>query len=994
MFFFVTLGKYIELKVHQGTFAPLLSFLPLKLTSPQLHFISFDCKKNELVIETQPGLNIPIIPGIMKLKNVRFSITAVLTRIPNTLEIQMKGTWVLGPMSFDVKVSHYRSSGSTIIKVVSKSVSIDKIVKKLTGLTLPGAPQHLPSFTFSGYLESDGSATLILSSDQSKSNKFYAFYHQNRGQGAPAKAIAVDISHLKLSTILKSAFRIDISRVPFFGRLAVRNIGLTVSSKVITNLPRNTFTKSNMLKKNGVTIASGLKAYILLPFMSKPVTATYSSNVFTLRTNSNELGLKALLRLIGSKFSLGKLRLPKQLKAIFSLYVKEIKIVKDKFSVTIVFPKPISFFGGILAFSNIIVTLFISNRTPKLSVKVTGNVRLAGASFQTVLAQDRQKKYSLSARGKYLNIHKVFVQLSAAVLPVVLSSFLKNIPFLHFGIQKPVIYYKFNSKPMHLHLGGTPVIFGFKTLNFDALFTKIGKKTAIIMGFEMVKINIADTLKKLTGFNFRKFAILNQDLSITITIAPKDFRNLHFKKGGLKGVPISKGVSVTAIMGFPSNCDQIKSCRLASKLVGKDASFSIQATIPTATYFPITASIHNLRLGKHLTLSKASLKIIGGSNPSVGFIGSIHLKKYDIILSASVFISTKGFTLGMSMRNCWVNVFKQKWLSICNIIGSISFAPPTGVSGFELGGEIRVGYASTGRQITAKGYFGINIINPNENYYYVSFTKATVGYVLKAFKINARIPKPLAVSGFPKGFLSSFSLLGKELPEVGLSIQAGFRFKGALNILGLEAYVDVNINLPNGIKFLAGLPPIKIAGGLLKMYASSRDTRKGPYLNAIVQMLPQPKISIEAKGYVSVLGISLETSLKISNSEYKFFIKGNVWGIFQASLLIHAQYGSIKTAGFRIKGEFKTDLFERIQKTIVNALNNSAKKATAAINKAKAKLDRAKIPFNRAINKLSRAQHKVNQAKAKIRRAADKVAATRRRLVNRCRIHRCKKCKF
>ncbi len=966
----------------------------MKLTSPQLAFISFNCETNEIKIETQPGLNLRVIPTIMELKNVQFSLSAVLTRITKTLEIDMKGSWFMGPLTFQANVSHSRSSGSTEISILSKSVSIDKIVKQLTGLTLPGAPQKLPSFKFSGYIESGGSATLILSSDQSKNNKFYAFYQQDKGEGAPVKAIAADVTNLKLSSILKNAMRVDISRVPVFGRLAVKNIALTISSGEITDLPEDTFAKTKLLKRTGDTVASGLKAYIVLPFMSNPMTATYSHQILTLRTNSKELGLKSLLNFLGSKFHLGKMRLPKQLDAIFSLYVKEMKIFKDKLSITIVFPKTISFFNKLLSFSKVIVTLYISNKAPKLSVKATGNVQLAGANFQTVIFQDKYKKYTLMAKGKYLDIHKVFVKLSAAVLPDIISSLLKNIPFLHFGIQKPSIVYKFNSRPMNLVLGGTPVIHGFKTLNFDAIITKVGRKNAVIMGFELYKINIADILKKVTGFNFHRFAMLNQELAITITIAPSDNNDVHFISGGLKGVPITKGVSVTASMKFPKNCDQNKVCRLSSKLIGKDASFSIQATIQSITYFPITASIKNLRLGKKLVLAKASLKVVGGANPSVGFIGSINIKKYNIVLSASVSISSKGFSLGMSMRNCWVNVFKQKWLSICNILGSISFAPPTGVSGFEIGGEIRVGYASTKHQITAKGYLGVNIISPNENYYYVSFTKVTVGYVLKAFKINARIPRPLAISGFPKGFLSSFSAFGKELPQVGLSIPAGFRFKGTLNILGLESMVDVNINLPNGIKFMAGLPPISIAGGLFKMYASSKDKSKGPYLNATVQILPRPFIDIEAKGFVSFIGITLETSLKITNREYKYFIKGNAWGLFQASFLIHAQYGSIKTAGFRVKGEFKSDLFEKIQKTVVDALNNSAKKATAAINKAKAKLERAKVPFDRAIKKLRNARQKLDRAKDKLRRAGDKVARTRRRLMTKCRHRRCKKCKL
>ena len=980
--------------MHPGQFVPLMSILPIKLTSPKLNFISFDCDTNELTIETQAGLTLPIIPNIMKLKNVKFIITATLTRIPRTFEIETKGNWKLGSLSLDVDVVYYCNSGSTEIKVVSKSISIDKVVKQLTGLTLPGIPQKLPSFTFSGFLESDGSATLILSSDKSKKNKFYAFYQQERGEGAPAKAIAVDIAKLKLSTVLKSTIRVDISNVPFFGRLALKGIGLTWSSGVITDLPKDTFNNTILLKRNGVAIESGLKAYVMLPFLSKPVTITYSRGILKFRPASKELGLKSLLKVINSKFNLGKLKLPKQLDVIFSLFVNDITVFRGRVSVTIIFPKSISLFRKLLVFSDMIVTIYISNQRPKVSVKVKGNVILAGTKFKTTLVQDKWKKYTLTAIGDYLDIHKVFVKFSAAVVPDIISSFVKDIPFLHFGIKKPTIFCRFNARPMYLRLSGSPIIPGFKAQHFDVIITEIKRKVTVIMGFELYKVNIADALKLLTGFNFRRISILNQELSILITISPIDARNYHFKTGRLRGVQITKGVSISGTMRLPKNCDKSKFCKLARKLMGRNASFSMEATIQSATSFPMMASISNLRLGKKIVLTKAGLMVECSASPSVGIIGAIALSDLGIVLSASISLGIKGLTLGLSMGGCWKDVFSAKWLSICNLLGSISFVPETVISGFEIGGEIHLGYKSTGKQVKAKGYVGIDLESPNSNYYYASFTtRVTVGSLLKAFKINARIPKPLAESRLPEGFQASFSLLGKELPRVHLSIATGFKLKGKLSILGLKSLVVATIAIPTGIDFKVVLPPITIASGLLKMYASSTNSKKGPYLVAVVQILPKPYINIEAKGYVRFLGISLETSLKISNSEYKFFIRGRIWGLFQASLLVHARYGNINTAIFRIKGEFKNDLFKRIEKTVVNALINSAKKATAAINKAKAKVERAKVPFNRAINKLNQAQWKVNNARAQIKLAADKVAITRRRL-NSCSIQNCPKGKF
>ncbi len=963
----------------------------MKLTSPQLAFISFNCETNAIKIETQPGLNLRVIPTIMELKNVQFSLSAVLTRITKTLEIDMKGSWFMGPLTFQANVSHSLSSGSTEISILSKSVSIDKIVKQLTGLTLPGAPQKLPSFKFSGYIESGGSATLILSSDQSKNNKFYAFYHQDKGQGAPVKAIAADITNLKLSSLLKNAMRVDISRVPVLGNITVKNIALSVSSGEITNLPKNIFSKTKLLNHNGVTIASGLKAYIMLPFLSNPMTVTYSHEVLTLRTTSNELRLKTLLSFLGSKFNLGKMSLPKQLVAIFSISVKKIEISKDQLSIIIVVPKPVSFFNKLLSFSKIIVTLYISNETPKLSVKATGNVQLAGANFQTAIFQDKYRRYTLMAKGKYLDINKV---LSAEVLPPTISSLLKNTRFLHFGIQKPFLLYKFQSKPMYLELGGTPVIHGFKTIHFSAIITKRKKKNAVILGFGLYKINLADILKKVTGFNFHHIAILDQELTFTLTVSPSDSPHLHFSSDELRSVPITKGVSIGATITLPSKCDKNKICKLTRKIV-KVSSLSFKVEIKSKTYISITASTRNIQLGKNFVLSKASLTIVAAKLPSIGLTGSIILKKYGgVKLSGTISVNKKGFSLGMSLENCWKNVFEQRWLTICNLWGSTVLKIETGyltVSSFQLGGEIGLGY-NTSSQITAQGYIGINNQKPKENYYYANFSKVTVGSILKAFNINVRIPEPLAISGFPTGFLLSYSKLGQELPLIRKSIPPGNRLKGHINILGLMSInVDVDINLPNYIKILAELPPIKIGGGQLKMYASLQDKNKGPYLNAYIQILPTPHVNIEAKGFVKLLGITSKASLKISNRMYNLFVSGKLWGLFRASLLVHARYGSIERAGFRIQGDFKGDLFEKIEQTIVKRLSDSARKATAALKKAQATLDHKQQRLDRAYKKASDARQEIARNKMKFENAGNKVKRTKERLKQKCQRHKCKK---
>ena len=120
-----------------------------------------------------------------------------------------------------------------------------------------------------------------------------------------------------------------------------------------------------------------------------------------------------------------------------------------------------------------------------------------------------------------------------------------------------------------------------------------------------------------------------------------------------------------------------------------------------------------------------------------------------------------------------------------------------------------------------------------------------MGSLLKAFNIRWRLPRPLAQSGFSHGCLNSFSALGKELPEVGLSTPAEYRLKGTLNILGLQGSADIAIGIPRLIDINVTLPPIRIRM-VLAMYASSIDQRRDPLLKAKLQLLPQFHIHIDA----------------------------------------------------------------------------------------------------------------------------------------------------
>jgi len=362
------------------------------------------------------------------------------------------------------------------------------------------------------------------------------------------------------------------------------------------------------------------------------------------------------------------------------------------------------------------------------------------------------------------------------------------------------------------------------------------------------------------------------------------------------------------------------------------------------------------------------------------------MKKPAITMTAAIRATVGGVKLEGSMSGCWNNAFGSHYLTICNLFLSVTVVPtPSPISGLEMGGRIEMGKKSCGRLLTAEGYIGVNVVNPNENYYYADVGPVTFKKFFDAFCLSVRLPRPLAESGFPKGFKTSFSLLGRELPHARISIPPGYRFRGTLNILGLEAFADIHV-LPNRITVKAVLPPLRIAN-IFKMYASKTDKSRGPFFIADISIRKCP--SIEASGFVEVLGLSAETKLRITTSNYEYSISGKFLNLFDAALRITANYGSFSRANFIVEGWFKNDLFEKIAKIVRDGLKNSADEAERHISSAQNKIKEQKAKFDSATGTLQNAKRKVDDAKRAFDAAISKMEAARRKVNNVCHIRSC-----
>ena len=966
----------------------------------RLQKIVSDCEAKYLDIYTAPFQKFTFVPGVFSVRSAVFSIRISYGKANRNVIAGVTGQWAIGNIVVDVLARYDINSMKLLLRGAPKIKLSINLKNELDSLTGTYVPIPLPSVSLSNIavtgqfdLIKGGLATVVVSGSIGK-NRVHAVFQKPLKAGKFSGAFAADFGPIRLSNIIRKTTQVDIS---FFGSLYIPRLGVTVSSDYITSsLLPNVFCKEGLLQNTAVTIPKGLQVFTIVYIGGTKVPLKmqyYKSSLSFEVIRNGRLPIGTLISTIPG-INIRSLPLPPGIKEIFQFQIDYFSLDTStkQLVVTTQYPGTLRYFNGYLTITKPSLSINAVLKNPrKVNFAVNGAIKIGKGDYVITISRDHYtNKYVLKAPFKTIPISDFIHKFSANILPRVFQRLLKR--FIQFSIHNAKLTLPLGTRNLQLHLSGTPVIGRYKTVHLSAVIVRQGGKTKLVAGFQLGKVSLATLIYKITRKNLRNIAILNQELDTSLLISPVSLPGVRLYGSKLKSMNIVKGVSLIAALRWPPNCARDKFCAVAQIVLGRNAQFSLQATIESASSFTLSAGVSDVRLGAGVVLQHAALQVMVGIETSIGIEGSIHLNKIGITLSAGLRVGSRGVVLQGNMQGCWKRAFGAKWLSICNLHLLIAIQPTaTLVGALEIGGEVRIGNPSClSRPLIAKGYVGVDQLSPSNNFYYVELkNKVTMGTLLKAFCIRFRLPRPLADSGFPKGFLSSFSPIGKELPTAGISIPAGFRLKGTINILGLQAHADVTISLLKGIKMNLGLPPLRIAGGLLQMYASRKDRSRGPFLKVFVTAIPRPKVDIHASIFVSVLSIQREAMLRITNTQYEFRIAGKFLHLFPASLHITANYGDIKRAGFRVRGHLKNDFFAIIRRKIQNGLQSSSRAATRAIDNAKRKINSKKVVFDRAIGKLRSAQHRVNRARGAFNRAMNKLQSWERKVQRLCRIKHC-----
>ncbi len=883
---------------------------------------TFDCETFAFSITTRSYGSQTIISEVMELENVVFSLSLDV-RNPTSLIISFSGDWTIANFVINVGVQYTRETGILVIRARpsgGQSLNFVVLATQLVSLSLPdpfGRGLAFTPFEVVGEIAHNNSTTLVVSTT-SDIAKIYLIYSRPSGMSAQ-RAIAVEFRNFPLSSLIQQVTELDISVVPLFGSLNTPSIGLTISTGEINGLPDGLFAASTLLSLNGNLIESGKIGYVSFDFSPVPIRVNLEGglNFSPVRAGLNVHSLVSAIPGI----DLNRVSLPLDISILLNVDVAAFTLSGGSVCIAVRYSDGIRFFGGSIVLDLANISLCLSSQ--RVQVEVRGVTRIGGTIFVLDLFLSNNDDYVIMAVGRELPVTNALTQFQAVLLPSELNSLLGSIPFIHFSIIEPRLTYPLSAFPQQVQIRGTPVVAGYDTVSMDAIIIR-QSTTSMVVGFDVDGVNLADILQTVSGFNF-SILLLNQELDVTLVISPVTLPSTRLHGERFQNIDIVRGVSVQAEMGLPPDCSADPFCAAAQFLLGENARLSLRGTVQSTTRFALFAGVNDLSLGGGLTISNAGLEVVADPLVTAGITDSIALTNPAIVLTSRLFLATSSVVIEMNLAGCYENAFGVRWLAICNLLGSTGFGPGAAITSFELGGEIRFGDASCASvPIKAAGFLGIDIDTPTHNYYYVQFTNATtVSSLLASLCTRITLPAALAQSGFRNGFFSSFSLLGQEITHAEISIPAGYRLSGTLNILGLEGSADVTIGLPEEISIMVSLPPLNIGNGLLQMFASESNRSSGPFLMATVVLVPSPSVNMVATGFVNVLGISAAASLTITSTHYEYRISGRMLNFFQASLFISASYGDISQASFQVRGSFESGLFNRMENEIEQGLQSS-----------------------------------------------------------------------
>lgn len=370
-------------------------------------------------------------------------------------------------------------------------------------------------------------------------------------------------------------------------------------------------------------------------------------------------------------------------------------------------------------------------------------------------------------------------------------------------------------------------------------------------------------------------------------------------------------------------------------------NINLLARIQTDEFYA-DASLDEIKIGQHITLHHPGIYFkIQYSSPQTAEFGiqsemSIVVGAKTLTFAGAVLFTPTDAGFKFAMRNLWDSAFGLSRLHFGRITLEMKLAYSMGVpTQFVLGGELAIGAGCYDENNKFKGktwclhsqaYAGINVQNPRESFLYLKSEshwnmQTIVSSMFGAESSGPKVPDFLvSMLDIHDGLILSFSPKKQtidfktydEKGEVasdtsGVSIEAGFYFKGTVTLFSVTSsmVIRVNTQTENFVDFEGTIDVLnKISFGkvlVISEFDQAKD--KGPIFS--LKYL-QGKIGVDVSCRVQIFEFNVGTKLVFEEGKLSFAFNAE-WKYCPLMLAISVEttYSKLAMDKFHLKAEIK-----------------------------------------------------------------------------------------
>ena len=479
--------------------------------------------------------------------------------------------------------------------------------------------------------------------------------------------------------------------------------------------------------------------------------------------------------------------------------------------------------------------------------------------------------------------------------------------------------------------------------------------------------NILEALAKLIGVDFSGLPFLQMfanPASLGIMFSSQDFLRLPIRPVGkplddLKTV--KKGISIVAKFQL-TKCNGDAFCQFFKTILGdqemtftaseiRGRSVTISAKIPGAISFA-GFSLKNIEAGLRLQgtpsfgLTNIELDVPTPDSQTLHFVGSLTVDP------------AQNADASLQMNGIYDKPLGFPFAAIGNLRARIrtNIACPLCVSALSLGGEIRLGRNCLGSEendcIIGQGYFGVDSVEPENNFFYFSLNEFSYSKLLRAIGVP-RIPgMQILDMTSVRGVQLSYSVSGATLPAGrvpnAVQVPAGLVLKGNMTFLwfvgvNVDIVVSTTLSVVTSVRGSLSVDPVNI-GPLLSL-TSATDSRKGPSFTINVGISP-PRFGVNLDGQfrIPTLGVNVKAIGEVDTKGFKISVSTPIHGIpatFNCSANFKKPAKPTSFQNARMSGSIGGNVAAKISSGVGSALRSVQNELNSKLNTAKAVLKKA-----------------------------------------------------